>query len=97
MTFERGDVVQELHEAGDTDKSGTAVRFKADKDIFTETTSYDFNKLATRVRELAFLNRGLAISIEDQRGEEPNRLEYQYNGGIKSYVDYLNQSKNSSI
>ncbi|HAJ69720.1 MAG TPA: DNA topoisomerase (ATP-hydrolyzing) subunit B [Alkalibacterium sp.] len=93
MTFERGDVVQELHEAGDTDESGTAVRFKADKDIFTETTSYDFNKLATRVRELAFLNRGLAISIEDQRGEEPNRLEYQYNGGIKSYVDYLNQSK----
>ncbi|GEK90837.1 DNA gyrase subunit B [Alkalibacterium kapii] len=93
MTFERGDVVKELHETGDTDKSGTAVRFKADEEIFTETTSYDFNKLATRIRELAFLNRGLAISIEDQRGEEPVRLEYQYNGGIKSYVDYLNQSK----
>lgn len=93
MSFERGDVVKELHETGDTDKSGTVVRFKADDEIFTETTNYDFNKLATRVRELAFLNRGLAISIEDQRPEEPVRLEYQYDGGIKSYVDYLNQSK----
>ncbi|MER2063808.1 MAG: DNA topoisomerase (ATP-hydrolyzing) subunit B [Alkalibacterium sp.] len=93
MSFERGDVVQELHETGDTEKTGTIVRFKADAEIFTETTNYDFNKLATRVRELAFLNRGLAISIEDQRPEEPVRLEYQYDGGIKSYVEYLNQSK----
>ena len=93
MSFERGDVVEELHETGDTDKTGTVVRFKADDEIFTETTNYDFNKLATRVRELAFLNRGLAISIEDQRPEEPVRLEYQYDGGIKSYVEYLNQSK----
>ncbi|SFC48267.1 DNA gyrase subunit B [Alkalibacterium subtropicum] len=93
MSFERGDVVKELHETGDTDKSGTVVRFKADAEIFQETTTYDFNKLATRVRELAFLNRGLAISIEDQRPEEPVRLAYQYDGGIKSYVEYLNQSK----
>ncbi|WP_368645504.1 DNA topoisomerase (ATP-hydrolyzing) subunit B [Alkalibacterium putridalgicola] len=93
MAFERGDVVKELHETGDTDKSGTVVRFKADAEIFQETTTYDFNKLATRVRELAFLNRGLAISIEDQRHDEPVRLEYQYDGGIKSYVEYLNQSK----
>ncbi|WP_423190340.1 DNA topoisomerase (ATP-hydrolyzing) subunit B [Alkalibacterium sp. f15] len=93
MRFERGDVINELNEIGDTDKSGTVVRFKADADIFKETQEYDFNKLSKRVRELAFLNRGLAISIEDQRPEEPVRLEYQYDGGIKSYVGYLNQSK----
>ncbi|MFO8069664.1 MAG: DNA topoisomerase (ATP-hydrolyzing) subunit B [Alkalibacterium sp.] len=93
MRFERGDVINELNEIGDTDKSGTVVRFKADAEIFKETQEYDFNKLSKRVRELAFLNRGLAISIEDQRPEEPVRLEYQYDGGIKSYVGYLNQSK----
>ncbi|MDZ7836181.1 MAG: DNA topoisomerase (ATP-hydrolyzing) subunit B [Alkalibacterium sp.] len=93
MRFERGDVVTDLKEIGDSDKSGTVVRFKADAEIFQETTVYDFNKLATRIRELAFLNRGLAISIEDQRHEKPIRLEYEYDGGIKSYVEFLNQSK----
>ena len=91
--YERGAVMYDLKETGTTDKSGTVVRFKPDAEIFKETTVYDFNKLATRIRELAFLNRGLSISIEDQRGAEPVRLEYQYDGGIKSYVEYLNQSK----
>lgn len=91
--YERGVVMYDVKKVGETDKRGTEVRFKADKEIFTETVEYDFNKLATRVRELAFLNRGLHISIEDQRGEEPVRLEYKYDGGIKSYVEYLNQSK----
>ncbi|WP_371862058.1 DNA topoisomerase (ATP-hydrolyzing) subunit B [Alkalibacterium pelagium] len=91
--YERGAVMYDLKETGTTDKSGTVVRFKADAEIFQETTVYDFNKLATRIRELAFLNRGLSISIEDQRDAEPVRLQYQYDGGIKSYVDYLNQSK----
>lgn len=91
--YERGNVMYDVKKVGETDKRGTEVRFKADKDIFTETVEYDFNKLATRIRELAFLNRGLHISIEDQREKEPVRLEYQYDGGIKSYVEYLNQSK----
>ena len=91
--YERGAVMYDLKETGTTDKSGTVVRFKADAEIFQETTVYDFNKLATRIRELAFLNRGLSISIEDQRDAEPVRLQYQYDGGIKSYVEYLNQSK----
>lgn len=91
--YERGDVMYDVKKIGETDKRGTEVRFKADKEIFTETIEYDFNKLATRIRELAFLNRGLHISIEDQRADEPVRLEYQYSGGIKSYVEYLNQSK----
>ncbi|PRY81443.1 DNA gyrase subunit B [Alkalibacterium olivapovliticus] len=91
--YERGDVMYDVKEIGETTKRGTEVRFKADADIFTESVEYDFNKLATRIRELAFLNRGLKISIEDQRDEEPVRLDYQYDGGIKSYVEYLNQSK----
>ena len=94
--YERGEVMYDVKELEETtDDRGTVVRFKADSEIFTESTEYDFNKLATRVRELAFLNRGLAISIEDKRNkdEEPVRLEYQYDGGIKSYVEYLNQSR----
>ena len=93
--YERGAVMYDVKESGETDRRGTVVRFKSDPDIFTESTEYDFNKLATRVRELAFLNRGLTISIEDQRTEEeePVRLEYKYDGGIKSYVEYLNQSR----
>lgn len=91
--YERGAVMYDLKETVTTDKRGTEVRFKADADIFKETTEYDFNKLATRVRELAFLNKGLKISIEDRREEEPVRLDYHYDGGIKSYVSYLNQTK----
>ncbi|MCC5896039.1 MAG: DNA topoisomerase (ATP-hydrolyzing) subunit B [Alkalibacterium sp.] len=91
--YERGDVMYDVKQIGETTKRGTEVRFKADAEIFTESVEYDFNKLATRIRELAFLNRGLKISIEDQRDEEPVRLDYQYEGGIKSYVEYLNQSK----
>jgi len=95
MRFEKGKVASDLKVVGDTDKTGTVVRFKADGEIFTDTTEYDFAKLSTRVRELAFLNKNLKISIEDQRGEEPEHLEYQYEGGIQSYVDFLNQSKDS--
>ncbi|WP_161878310.1 DNA topoisomerase (ATP-hydrolyzing) subunit B [Alkalibacterium sp. MB6] len=91
--YERGEVMFDLKEIGETDLSGTEVRFKADAEIFKETTTYDFNKLATRIRELAFLNRGLKISIQDNRKDEPVTLEYQYDGGIKSYVEYLNQTK----
>ncbi|WP_370632556.1 DNA topoisomerase (ATP-hydrolyzing) subunit B [Marinilactibacillus sp. Marseille-P9653] len=91
--YERGAVMYDLKETGTTDKRGTEVVFKADAEIFKETTVYDFHKLSTRVRELAFLNKGLNISIEDRRGEEPVRLDYRYEGGIQSYVSYLNQTK----
>lgn len=91
--YERGVVMSDLEELGETDKRGTTVRFKADPEIFQEGTVYDFNKLATRVRELAFLNRGLNIAIEDRREKDPVRLEYHYEGGIQSYVQYLNTSK----
>lgn len=91
--YRRGAVVDDLKVIGDTDLSGTTVHFIPDPEIFTETTTFDFNKLATRIRELAFLNRGMKISIEDRREEKPVVKEYHYDGGIKSYVEYLNTSK----
>ncbi|EOT39156.1 DNA topoisomerase (ATP-hydrolyzing) subunit B [Enterococcus columbae] len=91
--YRRGQVVADLKVIGDTDRHGTTVHFVPDPEIFTETTEYNFDKLATRIRELAFLNRGLHISIEDTRPEESIKREYYFEGGIKSYVDYLNQNK----
>ncbi len=91
--YERGKVVEELHILEDTTKHGTTVNFKPDYEIFKESKVFDFQKLSTRVRELAFLNKGLNISIEDKREDEPVKLAYHYNGGIKSYVEFLNKTK----
>ncbi|MEH7237909.1 DNA topoisomerase (ATP-hydrolyzing) subunit B [Bacillus sp. JJ1562] len=92
IAFERGHVVTELKVVGETDYSGTTTHFKPDGEIFTETLEYDFDTLATRLRELAFLTRGVKITIEDKR-EENKRKEYHYEGGIKSYVEHLNRTK----
>lgn len=78
---------------GDTEKHGSIVRFKADPEIFTETTTYDFEILNTRVRQLAFLNKGIKLVLIDERDEEVKRIEYHYEGGIKEYVSYLNTNK----
>ncbi|WP_270276440.1 DNA topoisomerase (ATP-hydrolyzing) subunit B [Enterococcus casseliflavus] len=91
--YHRGAVVDDLKVIDETDRHGTTVHFVPDPEIFTETTVFNFDKLATRVRELAFLNRGLKISIEDKREEKPVLKEYHYDGGIKSYVEHLNASK----
>ena len=91
--YRRGHVVDDLKVIGETERHGTTVHFVPDPEIFTETIEYNFDKLATRIRELAFLNRGLHISIEDTRPEEPEKREYYFEGGIKSYVEYLNQNK----
>ncbi|MBF8807094.1 MAG: DNA topoisomerase (ATP-hydrolyzing) subunit B [Enterococcus lacertideformus] len=91
--YRRGAVVADLKIIEQTDRQGTTVHFIPDPEIFTETTVFDFNKLATRIRELAFLNRGMKISIEDKREESPVVKEYHYDGGIKSYVEYLNANK----
>ena len=93
QTFERGDITSELTVTGDTDKHGPTVNFLPDPEIFRETTVFDYEKLAVRVRELAFLNKGLNISIVDNRPEEPLKQEYHYEGGIKSYVEFLNRNK----
>ncbi|WP_453997434.1 DNA topoisomerase (ATP-hydrolyzing) subunit B [Bacillus nitroreducens] len=92
IKFERGHVVSELKVIGETDSTGTITHFKPDGEIFTETLEYDFDTLATRLRELAFLTRGVKITIEDKR-EENKRKEYFYEGGIKQYVEHLNRTK----
>ena len=76
------------------DRTGTTVRFKADPEIFTETTVYDYNTLKTRLRELAFLNKGLRIILSDLRDIE-HKEEFLYNGGIIEYVKMLNENKTS--
>ncbi len=90
--FEKGVPSFDLKVIGETDKTGTVIHFTPDPEIFTETTEYDYDTLANRIRELAFLNRGIQISIEDKRGEG-KRNDYVYEGGIKSYVEHLNRSK----
>ncbi|MFJ5759584.1 DNA topoisomerase (ATP-hydrolyzing) subunit B [Neobacillus sp. NPDC093182] len=92
IKFERGAVVQELEVVGTTDKTGTITHFKPDGEIFTETLEYEYDILATRLRELAFLNRGIKITIKDNRVENKQN-EYYYEGGIKSYVEHLNRTK----
>lgn len=91
--FERGDVVMDMEVQGETDYRGTIVHFTPDPQIFTETTEFDFDTLRTRTRELAFLNRGLTISIEDKREEHKVRKDFHYEGGIRSYVEHLNKAK----
>ena len=93
IKFERGDVVEELNVIGETDETGTRIRFKADPEIFTETTVYEYDILAHRLRELAYLNRGLRITITDEREDEDRIDHYYYEGGIKSYVEHLNKNK----
>ncbi|MBW3110499.1 DNA topoisomerase (ATP-hydrolyzing) subunit B [Bacillus sp. MCCB 382] len=90
--FEKGVPSFDLKVIGESDKTGTIIHFTPDPEIFTETTEYDYDTLANRIRELAFLNRGIQISIEDKRGEGKRR-DYHYEGGIKSYVEHLNRSK----
>ncbi|USS92671.1 DNA topoisomerase (ATP-hydrolyzing) subunit B [Fructobacillus americanaquae] len=72
---------------------GTIVHFKPDADIFQETTVYNYQTLLTRVRELAFLNKGLRISIEDKRSDEPLSESFHFEGGIKEYVSFLDEDK----
>src|SRR4051794_1280048 len=90
--FERGVPVADLKVVGDSEVTGTITHFSPDPEIFTETVAYDYDTLATRIRELAFLNRGLLITLEDKR-EENKRAEYHYEGGIISYVEHLNRTK----
>lgn len=93
QSYKRGAVLEDLKIIGTTDKHGTSVYFVPDPEIFQETTEFDFDKLANRVRELAFLNKGLKLTITDFREEEPVKKSFCYEGGIKSYVEHLNKSK----
>ena len=92
MKFSRGAITQEMKIIGDTERTGTTVRFKPDGEIF-ESTIYDYEVLHTRMREQAFLNAGLHISTEDKRSEEIIRDEMFYEGGIREFVSFINKAK----
>ncbi|WAI92377.1 DNA topoisomerase (ATP-hydrolyzing) subunit B [Streptococcus dysgalactiae] len=91
--FKRGAVVADLEVIGTTDVTGTTVHFTPDPEIFTETTEFDYKVLAKRIQELAFLNRGLKISITDKRSGMEQEERFHYEGGIGSYVEFLNDKK----
>ncbi|HER1955875.1 TPA: DNA topoisomerase (ATP-hydrolyzing) subunit B [Streptococcus pyogenes] len=91
--FKRGAVVADLEVIGTTDVTGTTVHFTPDPEIFTETTQFDYSVLAKRIQELAFLNRGLKISITDKRSGMEQEEHFLYEGGIGSYVEFLNDKK----
>ncbi|MEF9920315.1 MAG: DNA topoisomerase (ATP-hydrolyzing) subunit B [Erysipelotrichaceae bacterium] len=94
LRFETGGKsVGKLEVIGDSDQHGSIVRFKADRLIFTETTSYNFDVLNARVRQLAFLNKGIKLVLSDEREEKVRKIEYKYDGGIREYVEYLNKNK----
>ncbi|PWL88779.1 MAG: DNA topoisomerase (ATP-hydrolyzing) subunit B [Escherichia coli] len=91
--FERGVAVNDLHIIGDSDGHGTFIRFQADPEIFQETTVYEYEVLARRLREQAFLNAGLSITLTDRREEEVVSEEFCYEGGIRSFVEYINTAR----
>ncbi len=92
MKFERGKTVESLKRIGDSKKTGTKVRFLADDTIF-ETLEYNYEVLEDRFREMAFLTKGLKISIEDLREEEKKQAEFCFEGGLVSFVEFLNKNK----
>ncbi len=92
MKFSRGNITQEMKIIGDTDRSGTTVRFKPDPEMFDDTV-YDYDTLHTRMREQAFLNGGLYISTEDLREGKEQKDEMCYAGGIREFVSFINQNK----
>src|SRR6266853_1795532 len=98
QTFSKGEPTSKLKKAGATKKRGTKVRFLPDKSIFTGSTEYNYDTLAQRLRELAFLNKGLLITLTDERTTEAKTgeaksAEFKYNGGIAEFIKHLNRGK----
>ncbi len=92
--YERGNIVTDLEKIGETNETGTKVTFKPDPEVFTDTTEYDYDTLLTRLREQAFLNAGVKITLTDRRPDEEGNVQARqdvlhYEGGIKSYVDFI--------
>ena len=90
--YERGKTMQPLTIVGDTDRTGTKVTFKPDPEIFEELV-YDYDTLAVRLREQAFLNKGLRIVLTDTRPDQEKEDEFKYDGGVMSFVEYINKNK----
>ncbi len=93
MSFERGEPKGQIEVVGETDHTGTTIRFKPDPEIFTETTVFNYDTLKKRLRELAFLNRKLTITLEDRRDPEKEKETFYYEGGIKEFVEFVNRTK----
>ncbi|MGX7109000.1 DNA topoisomerase (ATP-hydrolyzing) subunit B [Facklamia miroungae] len=93
IKFERGAIVSELKVVGEANETGTKVNFVPDTSIFTETVDFKYDILNERIHELAFLNKGLRISLQDRRPDREAYDSYLFDGGIKSYVSYLNEDK----
>ena len=97
QTYVRGIPQGPVKVIGDTDKHGTLVKFYPDEEIFKETTVFSFDVLASRLRELAFLNKGVRIILHDERSEDPaqQNAEFYFEGGIVSFVDWLDKNVSS--
>lgn len=96
--FERGNISTELEIIGDTDKRGTVIEFKADPEIFKETTVYDYEILKTRLREQAFLNAGIKIVLKDLRDEENKKEDtFKYTGGVSSFVEFIHKKRGVEV
>ncbi|HNY18384.1 MAG TPA: ATP-binding protein, partial [Treponemataceae bacterium] len=91
--YETGNPVAPVKRLGESDKRGTTIRWLADNTIFTETTTYNFDVLANRLRELAFLNSGISIILRDERLSTPKEIVFKFEGGIRHFVSYLNENK----
>jgi len=92
--FARGKAQGDIQVVGDTKESGTTIQFMPDSEIF-DTTEFSKEVLVTKFREVAFLNKGVRITLIDEREEEPGEEVFHYEGGIKSFVEYINRSKNA--
>ncbi|MGH9479654.1 MAG: ATP-binding protein, partial [Terriglobales bacterium] len=92
QSFARGEILGPIERRGKSSRRGTKITFKPDVEIFT-VTEYNFDTLANRLRELSFLNRGLTITLADERGEEEKTVEFRYTGGITEFVRHLNLGK----
>ena len=92
MSFARGDITESIHAVGETDNTGTTIRFKPDGEVFDDLI-FDFDVLKKRMREQAFLNAGLTIDLRDERGEEVQERHLCYEGGIREFVSYINNNK----
>jgi len=91
--FERGIPATDLIEEGESKNTGTVIEFKFDETIFTETQNYDYERLRVRIQQLAFLNRGIKITIKDFREEEIKEKTYHYEGGLIEYAEFLNRNR----
>ncbi|MGP1521517.1 MAG: DNA topoisomerase (ATP-hydrolyzing) subunit B [Treponema sp.] len=91
--FEKGEIVSPVKKLGSSSKRGTIIRWAADPSIFTETTTYNFDVLSARLRELAFLNSSISIVLRDERLTTPKEVIFAFEGGISHFVNYLNESK----